>query len=203
MKTRIVAIAVASLFVTAACSGNHKEKVKKSSPAPAEKNALIEAFSVFGNKFDPKDQTVSKNILGASADVKFENVSGDGAINTNWKLTFQVFFKGTTNAVELYSESMDPKSFRSGEPIELTYEMNKEDLAKYAGGTLAGKARCLDTSCSRVGLLLEVHSGSQDLGRVPKLAGIIFANTPSIGYRVETSNSGKLPSVEEAQAAKM
>lgn len=197
MNKRILAVAIASIFVTAACSRKHSDKKggsKPAAPTPVQQDALKDAFGVFGNKFDSKDQTVSDKIVGVEAYLKDGTTYGPYSVDKKQTMQFKVLFKDTTNAVELYSETINPAIMAKGEGMDLTYEMSKEDLAKYIGGTLSAKARCLDTTCNRIGLLLQVWSG-EGVDRQPKSAGIIFSYDKYAGYQVETSNSGKLSSL--------
>lgn len=201
MKTRILAIAVASLFVTVACKGKHSKKKDGGQPAAtvAQQDALKQAMSEFWPNFDSKDQTVSGKIKGIDADIKnSDNANSNGAITVVKKLSFQILFKDSSQWVDLTSKGMTPGEMNSS-TIEFDYSHNSPELQKAIGGSaLDARAKCLDAECGRLLLSLEVWPAKVEglKNQKPNVAGIIFVKKDG-EYNVETSNSGVIPSIKE------
>ena len=179
MKT--VALAASLLTLFAACDKNHVQgsKAGQASAAnvkQAQMNELDQTFSQFEGNYNSSDLSLANMITAVGLVVRHENVAQNGSISSaksTGMTNIMIQYANSTEATPLVSID-DWTQLQTGKIVNLDLSDSASATAGL-GGTPAVKARCLNSGCTKIAVLIYSYvSGNGGIAaKTASLAGFI------------------------------
>lgn len=206
-------IALFAVTLVGACSKNQAKKdAAKVAPKATEQvgqsvektdaDKLNETFKSIYGKFDASNTTLASKIegLGVQAVRTNEVVNasiGGGQVST---MEFTVLVSQLNVDITVSVDADGVAAMKKGSVVDAKIEgINKSLLENSFGGTPGAKVKCLEETCSRIGLLfLAFPQDGLAMDAQPSMAGYILEKGDG-GYHIVTS----MGSTQDLEAAKV